>query len=86
MTFAFASTLLLSGCANDTLVEEDELRAPVTAEAETPEPPPERPGTVNGVINGPRPGLQGARRAAHNTVERIEDHQRALEEQMEEDK
>lgn len=52
-------------------------------------PPPQQPvaseSSTPGVGNTPRPGLSGAKRTAQNTVDQLEQRQRRLEEQMEED-
>ena len=59
-------------------------------EQQTATPPPQQQpvateSTTTGISNTPRPGLSGAKRAAHNTVEQSNQHQRRLEEAMEDD-
>ncbi len=77
------ATLALSGCY--AYVEEDELDAQATADAETSEEQPARTGAADGVVNAPRPAAQGVKRVADNTADRLAEHQRELEKQMEED-
>jgi hypothetical protein len=73
-----ASLTVLGGCYEN-----------LEPEPQTAAPPPQQPvateSSTPGIGNTPRPGLSGAKRAAHNTVDQLEQQQRRLEEQMEED-
>jgi hypothetical protein len=69
---------LLGGCYEN-LEPEPQTAAPA------PQQPVASESSSPGIGNTPRPGLSGAKRAAHNTVDQLEQQQRRLEEQMEED-
>ena len=48
-------------------------------------PPPAQTPVATDPTNAPRPGLSASKRAAENTAQKVDQHQRRLEEIMEED-
>ncbi len=65
------------GCYEE--LDDEEPSSIEPAAEPSPAPPP------SSIGNTPRPGLGGAKRAAQNTVQKIQQEQRKLEETMEED-
>ena len=68
------------GCYEELDDEEPSSLEPAAESSSAPPPPP--PSSIG---NTPRPGLGGAKRAAQNTAQKIQQEQRKLEETMEED-
>ncbi len=66
------------GCYEELDDEEPSSLEPATESSSAPPPP-------SSIGNTPRPGLGGAKRAAQNTAQKIQQEQRKLQETMEED-
>ena len=84
-TCALATSAILflwsaGGCYEELDDEDSSSLEPAAESSSAPPPPP--PSSIG---NTPRPGLGGAKRAAQNTVQKIQQEQRKLEETMEED-